>query len=231
MVSDQLLATKVGLQTEEEERNDLLSANERAVNELNESEDEERQASRIQMEASNSSSTVQESSHVTYLPRIFSFGIDIGHLLFQKACSRVSWAHQAILLEGQMRNLSMLVPFSPDSDAIADVSQVSNLVQEAVDMDREAAVGSIMDVVGSSSSITTDILNQLTSKVYCISCSEYTFENIVTCPCSHSYCLFCLKAVFEACLMDRSLIPARCCKIPFPPELCPAILDSDQLAR
>ena len=62
----------------------------------------------------------------------------------------------------------------------------------------------------------------------CISCDQnFSADHTFACPCSHTYCQECLKSIYERCLSDRSLIPARCCKQPFPDDWMPKILEAD----
>ena len=75
----------------------------------------------------------------------------------------------------------------------------------------------------------SSLLNQLTCKVECVCCGKQSIKNTFTC--SHSYCRECLVSIYENCLLDRSLIPARCCKQPFPSELMPEILNREQQSR
>ncbi|KAK2766523.1 IBR finger domain-containing protein [Colletotrichum kahawae] len=50
------------------------------------------------------------------------------------------------------------------------------------------------------------------AKEPCISCQDsFPVTKLSPCPCSHLYCHDCLRSLFEACLTDESLFPARCC--------------------
>lgn len=50
------------------------------------------------------------------------------------------------------------------------------------------------------------------AKEPCISCQDrFSVTKLSHCPCSHLYCHDCLRNLFEACLTDESLFPARCC--------------------
>ncbi|KAJ3758552.1 hypothetical protein EV360DRAFT_43674 [Lentinula raphanica] len=54
-------------------------------------------------------------------------------------------------------------------------------------------------------------------KVDCVICAD-SFRSSTTfqAPCDHYYCIGCLRELVQACVLDESLFPLRCCQKPLP---------------
>lgn len=68
------------------------------------------------------------------------------------------------------------------------------------------------------------------SKAECVCCmADFTSQETVTRPCSHSYCYDCLGDFFRRTITDESAFPPKCCNEPIPidDEEVKAALDED----
>jgi hypothetical protein len=53
----------------------------------------------------------------------------------------------------------------------------------------------------------------------CIACGEMSdYVHVARAPCTHEYCRDCLQRLFEESMLDETLFPPRCCKVPIPLE-------------
>ncbi|KAI9925189.1 hypothetical protein ASPWEDRAFT_176987 [Aspergillus wentii DTO 134E9] len=54
-------------------------------------------------------------------------------------------------------------------------------------------------------------------RVQCISCTEnFAIANTIRAQCSHNYCGTCAAKLFNSALIDETLFPPRCCRVPIP---------------
>jgi hypothetical protein len=61
--------------------------------------------------------------------------------------------------------------------------------------------------------------------ISCTVCGDRAMsEQVATCPCSHKYCHDCIAGLFNACIMDESLFPPRCCSESIPLDSVEGVL-------
>lgn len=87
--------------------------------------------------------------------------------------------------------------------------------------------GHVEDVVAESSSWAAGRHSTEEADRVCTACGDTTpFYHSVRCPCDHEYWRGCLADLFRASILDESLYPPRCCKLPIPVEKSRVFLPS-----
>ena len=62
----------------------------------------------------------------------------------------------------------------------------------------------------------------------CCACQDsFHIIDLIQAPCNHDYCGECIRTLFQNSLVDESLFPPRCCKLPVSPEKSILILGQE----